>query len=287
MNVVERKLSIIILTYNRASELVRTLDQLLALSAKPAILVINNASTDATKQIVEQRYPQVQLINLHRNMGAAARNIGVMLATTPYVAFCDDDSWWENGSLEIAVNILDFFPQLAAVCARILLGQEEREDPISQVMAQSPLPAQGLPGPALLGFVACAVVFRRQAYLAAGGYEEKFFVGGEEELLSLDLIAAGWRIVYSPKLIVHHFPSPYRDNPGRQQIIIRNALWVAWLRLPFKSACHETMRICRSATNKTALRAAVMSALRESRWVWQHRRVLPPNVHRLYRQLRA
>lgn len=94
------------------------------------------------------------------------------------------------------------------VCGRILLGPEQREDPICSTMSASPLPADGLPGPALLGFVACAVVFRRQAYLSAGGYEPRFFIGGEEALLTLDLVDAGWYVIYAQQLLAHQHPSP-------------------------------------------------------------------------------
>ncbi|WP_334187855.1 glycosyltransferase family 2 protein [Noviherbaspirillum sp.] len=287
MTRLHQRLTVVFLTYNRIGELLHTLECMIRLPEQPAMIVVDNASTDSTPEIVAKHYPQVKVITTSRNMGAAARNIGVQQAQTPYVAFCDDDSWWAVGSLERAVGILDMYDTIAAVCGRVLLGDEEREDPICGVMAASPLPSTGMPGPVLLGFIACAVVFRRQAYLDAGGYEEKFFVGGEEELLTLDLVSAGWHIVYVPQLTVHHYPSPQRDNPGRQKIVLRNALWVAWLRLPAASAWEETRRLCRSAPNRQVLKAALLNAARELPWVLRKRRVLSQQVHRMYRQLRA
>jgi GT2 family glycosyltransferase len=153
-------------------------------------------------------------------------------------------------------------------------------------MASSPLPSRDLPGPALLGFIACAVVFRRDAYLAAGGYEPKFFVGGEEELLTLDLVANGWSVVYAPRLTVHHYPSPQRDNAARQRIVIRNALWVAWLRLPWPRALKHTWRISRSAPDRKAMASGLWSALAELPWVCRKRKVLPAGVQMLYESLR-
>src|SRR6476620_11001670 len=238
-----QRISVVLLTYNRVDELTRTLDKLLAMPEQPPVIVVDNACTDGTATTVAQRYPQVQLVTLPRNIGGAGRNAGVGLATTPYVAFCDDDSWWDDGARDLAEEILDHYPDVAALCGRVLLGADCREGPTCAQMAASPLPAEGLPGPALLGFIACAVVFRRDAYLQAGGYEARFFVGGEEELLTLDLAAAGWRIAYVPQLTVHHHPSPHRDNIARQIIVIRNALWVAWLRLPPAWALRETWRI--------------------------------------------
>jgi len=257
------------------------------LPEQPDIVVVDNASTDGTAAMVRQHFHDVHLISLPRNTGAAARNAGVQQTRTPYIAFCDDDSWWAPGSLEKAVEILEAYPRIAALCARPLLGPEEKEDPICEVLASSPLPCAGLPGPALLGFIACATVFRRQAFLDAGGYEAKFFVGGEEELLSLDLVSNGWSVVYAPRLTVHHYPSPQRDNAGRQKIVLRNMLWVAWLRLPVASAVRQTWRICRSTRNYRTLAAAFLNALRELPWIWRKRRVISSEVHRLYRTLRG
>lgn len=232
MSTSQSRVSVVILTHNRVDELRVTLERMCALPERPAIIVVDNASTDTTSSLVRERFPQVTLISLERNIGGAARNVGVRQARTPYVAFCDDDSWWDSGSIARAQAVLDAYPRVAAVCARILLGADQTEDPICAEMAASPLPSAGLPGPALLGFVACAVVFRREPYLNAGGYEPRFFVGGEEELLALDLVAGGWSLVYVPQLVVYHHPSPRRDNVRRQTIVIRNTLWVAWLRLP-------------------------------------------------------
>lgn len=287
MNACQSRVSVVILTYNRADELLVTLEHMCALPEQPPIIVVDNASTDHTPSLVRERYPQVTLIQLEYNVGGAARNVGVRHAHTPYVAFCDDDSWWDAGSIARAAAILDAQPRVAAVCARILLGTDRNEDPICAKMAASPLPSAGLPGPALLGFVACAVVFRRDAYLTAGGYEPRFFVGGEEELLALDLVSGGWSLVYVPQLTVYHHPSPRRDNVRRQITVIRNTLWVAWLRLPLPGAVKETWRVCRRATGRRVAAAAFVEALRELPWVVRNRRVLPADALQLYQALRT
>jgi GT2 family glycosyltransferase len=285
MDALGNRLSVVILTFNRRDELRRTLERMSMLPEQPPIIIVDNASTDGTAQMVRADFRQVTLLASPTNVGGAARNLGVQQARTPYVAFCDDDSWWAPGSLTAAADLLDAYPSIAAACARILLGPEAREDPICCMMAASPLPAAGLPGPALLGFVACAAVFRRQAYLDAGGYEQRFFVGGEETLLTLDLVSAGWYLVYAPQLLVHHYPSPQRDRKDRHRIVARNAIWVAWLRLPALTALRETWRMLRYAARHGVLAAAVRSVLRELPWLASTRRVVSPRVHAWYRML--
>jgi GT2 family glycosyltransferase len=227
------------------------------------------------------------LITLRHNIGAAARNAGVRQASTPYVAFCDDDTWWEPGALAKAVELFDASPTVAVLSARVLVGAEGKEDPTCAEMASSPLPAGGLPGPALLGFLAGACAMRRQAFLDAGGYEPRLFIGGEEALLTLDLVAAGWHVIYAPELTVHHYPSATRDHSlRRDSILVRNAFWVAWMRLPLMSALRDTWRICVRNAHRRVLGSALWSALRGLPWVLRNRRVVPTDTALLYRMLR-
>ena len=137
---------------------------------------------DGTPAAVAGRFPRVEVLDAGRNLGAAARTLGVRHVDAPYVAFCDDDAWWEPGSLRAAADLFDAQPRLAVISARVLVGPEDREDPACDVLARSPLPREpGMPGPPLLGFLAGASVVRRSAFLDVGGFEPRFFIGGEEE----------------------------------------------------------------------------------------------------------
>jgi hypothetical protein len=125
-------------------------------------------------------------------------------------------------------------------------------------MAASPLGTRpGWPGPAVLGFVACGAVVRRADFLAAGGFESRLGVGGEEELLALDLAQSGRHLVYAPEVVARHHPSPARDPERRQRVQARNALWCAWLRRPLRSALAVTLRTLRSAFRDRAVRAGL------------------------------
>src|SRR3569833_1393358 len=137
MKGLRERLGVVVLTHTRAQELARTLTQLLALPEQPQIVVVDNASSDTTCEMVIHDFPQVRLLALERNIGAAARNAGVAALETDYVAFCDDDTWWDAGMLEKAADLLDAYPQVAILSARVLVGPEQREDPACGVMAAS------------------------------------------------------------------------------------------------------------------------------------------------------
>src|SRR2546423_3774253 len=102
---------------------------------------------------VRDRNRQVRQSASHDNPGPAARNHAAASARTPYIAFCDDDIWWEPGALSRAADHLDRHRRLAAVTGRILVEPRGREDPIVAELRDSPRGTpKGLPGP-LLGSI--------------------------------------------------------------------------------------------------------------------------------------
>jgi N-acetylglucosaminyl-diphospho-decaprenol L-rhamnosyltransferase len=280
------RVTVVIASRNRRDVLVRNLPRTLELPEHPRVILVDDASTDGTPEAVRAAHPEVEVIELERHMGSAARNMGLRAAQTPYVAFCDDDSWWEPGALTAAADLLDEHPRLAVVNGHVLVGPDEHDDPICVEMAESPLPAaEGQPGHPLLSFVACAVVVRRDAILAAGGFQERFLIGGEEELLGWDLAGAGWQLSYVPQLLAHHHPPPHTGRPDRREVGIRNTLWTTWLRRPLRTAATRTARDLRRFPRDRTTARAVMRAVAGLPWILRERRVSPPHIEHMRRLL--
>jgi GT2 family glycosyltransferase len=283
MDRLDARVSVVVLTHERADEVLRSLRYLAASSAAPPLIVVDNASRDGTAERVAREFPQARLVRLPRNLGAAGRNLGVTRAATPYVAFCDDDVWWADGALARAADLLDAHADLAVVAARVLVGADERVDPTCEFMAASPLDARGLPGPALIGFMAGACVTRVRAFREAGGYEARLCIGAEESLLGLDLAARGWRMVYAADVVAHHHPSVARDPARRRMLLARNRIWIAWLRLSSALAWRETRAALREAKAHGVLARTLWRTLGGLGWVASRRRPVAPNVERMYR----
>ena len=273
------RVDVVIVTRNRVSDLLTTLDRLRRLPEDPRVIVVDNDSTDATCALVKAHHPDVGLVALRENAGAAARTIGVEHTRAPYVAFADDDSWWESGSLAAAAEIFARFPRLAVIAARLLVGECATIDPTCEIMAESPLPARRpLPGPPVLGFIACGAIVRRDAYLEVGGFHREFGIGGEEQLLALDLVSAGWDLAYVDSLVAYHHTSPVRDPDRRRVMVTRNALWSAWLRLSARAAARRTWETVVRLRSDRAVRAGVLAALRGVPWILRERRPLARSV---------
>ncbi|MEV6490425.1 glycosyltransferase [Actinoplanes sp. NPDC051633] len=268
---IDNDVTVVVATRNRAGRLMETMP----MHEGPVILV-DNASDDGTPDLIEAAFPQVRVVRLEDNRGAAARNAGVELAATEFVAFADDDSYWTAGSLRKAAGLLRDFPRTGLLCAQVLVGPEQFLDPISAEMARAPLGVpDDAPGPAVLGFLSCAAVVRRSAFLQAGGFNPTLHVYGEEALLAMDMAAAGWLLSYTPELTVRHLPEPAgRDPRARRRRQARNDLLTAMLRRPPRVVARTAARAWRHD------RGAVTDAARLLPWALRRRHPLPTRVER-------
>lgn len=274
------RVTVVVMTRDRWSDLQGSLPR-----HEAPVVLVDNGSSDGTPELVRRHFPHVDVVELGTNHGSVARNIGVRRARTPYVAFADDDSWWAPGALEQAADLLDAHPRLAVLAGRVLVGADEQPDPICALMADSPLPrADDLPGPSVLGFLACGAVVRRDAYLAGGGFDDLIFFMGEEERLALDLTVLGWGLAYVDSVVAHHHPSPVRDSLDRQARAARNRLLTMILRRPWPvvlAAVVDDLRAGRAG------RMAVRQTLPRLPRALRRRRRLPADVEAARRLLDA
>ncbi len=270
------RVAVVIITRDRVQELLRTLARLHDLSEQPEIVVVDHGSRDDTPRRVRRRFPDVQVLELGHDHGAAGRNAGVEAVDAPYIAFCDDDSWWADGALTRGARLLDAHPSVAVVAARVLVGEAQQPDPVCAAMEHSPLLARApLPGPRVLGFVACGAIVRRSAFFAVRGFAPYIKIGGEEQLLATELAAAGWDLVYRPDVLAYHHPSTTRDRRDRRIVHERNQLWFAWLRRRFPAALRLTGAAARRAITEPASRHGVLRAAAGAGWALRNRRPVP------------
>ncbi len=264
--------TVVVMSRDRRDDLLATLPR-----HEAPVVLVDNGSTDGTVDAVRAALPEVTVLPLEANAGARARTIGAGHTRSEFVAFADDDSWWAPGDLARAAGIMRAHPRLAVLNARVLVGPEERLDPLCGELAASPLGTPpDLPGPALLGFIGCGAMVRTEAFLAVGGFDPVVRFPGEEERLSLDLAAAGWGIAYVDSVTVHHHPSTRRHDPAaRRTAIWRSKVLTGVMRLPVGDLARAVVAAVRAgAPERRGLRRAVPdlpAALRR-------RRRLPPSV---------
>jgi GT2 family glycosyltransferase len=279
---VDPRVAVVLIVRNGAARIARALEPLTSLPERPAIVVVDNASTDGTADRVARRYPQVDVVRLRENLGAAARNAGVARVRAPYVAFAEDDSWYEPGALRAAADVLDAHPEIVLVNAHVLVGEPARPEPLHEDMVGTPVPERrpGLPGHRILSFMEGASIVRRSAFLAVGGFDARMGVGGPEEHLAADLLAAGGELRYVPAVRARHVPD--HDAPPQEvrRLGLRNTLWFAWGRRPPAAALRWTLHAIGSSPRSPTTLRGVAAALRGLPRVLRERRPLPPEVER-------
>ena len=273
------RVTVVVASRNRREELLASLAR-----HRAPVIYVDNASTDGSVEAVREAHPHVEIVRLRRNAGAFARTIGVRRARTPFVAFADDDSWWAPGALARGAGALARHPHLGLINAHILVGAEERTDTVCDLMARSPLPAvPGMPGVPILGFVACAAMVRRDAFLAVGGFDPVVRFPGEEERVALDLAAAGWAMSYLDDAVIHHHPSPVRHSPDqRTRAITRSAVLTAAMRLPWRDAVGRVRDAWQAGGPR---RSGARDAVGDLAAAVRARRPVPPEVLDLLRLL--
>jgi GT2 family glycosyltransferase len=282
--------TIVIATRDRSDELNAVLRRLLATVDCP-IIVVDNNSHDDTVSVARahgrRSAGRVSVVELADNLGAVARNVGVQHCRTPFVAFCDDDSWWEPESFELAEQLFDRHPSVALLAARTTVWPDRRDDPMVDQLRRSPLGHRsGLPGPSILGFMACAAMVRTEAFRGVGGFSEVLHFRGEEQLLALDLAAAGWDLCYCSGLVAVHRPSPVRQTGAAQQArVLRNAALTAWMRRPVRVCVRDAAALARAAAAEPAAAQAAVEALRLLPAAMRQRRKLPAALEREVRML--
>lgn len=100
--------SVIIPAYNRQHLIAPAIESVLKQQYERwELIIVDDASTDDTASWVRSHYPQIQLIVLAKNVGAAeARNVGIRSAKGELIAFLDSDDYWDETYLDVMVRAL-------------------------------------------------------------------------------------------------------------------------------------------------------------------------------------
>jgi N-acetylglucosaminyl-diphospho-decaprenol L-rhamnosyltransferase len=136
------KLSIIIVTYNSAEVIERCLESLLLSASHPPldpsdveIIVVDNASQDATREIIQSRFPQVRLLSNPHNVGyGSANNQGLALAQGEYALILNPDTWAEKSALSLLVSFMDDHPEALACGGRLLFPDGKLQNSASNAL---------------------------------------------------------------------------------------------------------------------------------------------------------
>ena len=106
-------LSVVVPTFNRAGTINRAINSVLSQTFKAdEIIIVDDGSTDSTREIIMQNYPMVKYF-WQKNMGvSSARNFGIKIAKGDWIAFLDSDDEWAPQKLMNQMKALSENPVL-------------------------------------------------------------------------------------------------------------------------------------------------------------------------------
>ncbi len=194
--------TIVLLSHNRRDELQETLTRMLFESDYERVeaIVVDNASTDGSPDVVLRKFPGVRVIALATNEGVPALNRGFAAATGDYVLVLDDDCYLPADGLSRAVA--------AAVRHDADLVSFKVASTFDPEFVFSDNYRTGL-----LSFWGCAWLARRTVLDDLGGYDSRIPIWGNELELMLRFFDRGYRHLHLPEVVAQHMKVPWR--PGR------------------------------------------------------------------------
>jgi glycosyltransferase involved in cell wall biosynthesis len=225
------KLSIIIATHNRGPVLAECLTRTLACTAalpKNAVevLVVDNASTDDTPDLLAKNFPTVTLLRAATNAGPVNKNLAIARSTGEFLLLLDDDAYPHPGTLPQLLRHFAADPSLAAAVCDVTLPDGSKE-------------ASAYPDV----FIGAGTALRRSAldtiHALPHPLPQHFFMQAEEYDLSFRLISAGFTVKRFPDLPVTHLKTPNARIAARTTCLdVRNNLFLLARYLP-DPLCHH------------------------------------------------
>ncbi len=190
--------TVAVLAYNRRDALRVNLTKLRDELEWPAdrleVIVVDNASTDGTAEMVRSEFGEVQLIRNDVNTGISGWNRAFEAGTGDWFLVLDDDCYVTGDALH-----------------RAIAGARGHEADLVSFKVESPGGEDVFNefyDPGLLAFWGCSALLSRRAARELGGFDPGIFIWGHEAEFVARLLDRGWRHLHLPEVVSVHMKSP-------------------------------------------------------------------------------
>ena len=224
------KLSIVIVNWNVKDLLERAVFSVLQNSpcAECEIIVVDNASSDGSADMIAAKFPQVKLIRSPQNVGfAAGNNLGFKEARGEYLLCLNPDTEMHAGTLDFIIEAFEQDKDLGALGVKLLnsdgtLQLSCKSFPTAETILYNAFALDALfPRSKVFGKydmtwfkhdsemevdqpMGAALALRRSVLEQVGVFDERYFMYFDEVDLCFRIKQAGWKIKFFPQVCVTH-----------------------------------------------------------------------------------
>ena len=216
-------LSVIIVSWNTATLLANCLRSIPngARDLTYEVIVVDNASTDGSADLVADEFPDVKLIRNRENAGfARGNNLGLAASAGRYVLLLNSDTLVKPATLTRLVAFMDQYSETGAVCPRLILPTGEPQafafgsDPtigylikrgLYRLLLHRPIHDWQTDRIQAVDWVsgACLMV-RREVIAQTGRLDENIFMYFEDADWCRRIRQAGWQVMFNPQIELVH-----------------------------------------------------------------------------------
>jgi GT2 family glycosyltransferase len=198
--------TIVFLVFNRRDELRTSLRTMIGESDYDGdvdVIVVDNASTDGSGEMVREEFPQVRLLTHERNVGVSGWNIGFAAARGDWILALDDDCYLPRDGLRRAIAAAG---ERDADLVSFRVASTHDPDWVFTEKYQT----------GLFMFWGCAVLIRRAAVEELEGYDPEIFVWANELEFMLRFFDRGYTHLHFPEVVAQHMKAPPEDTGYRE-----------------------------------------------------------------------
>jgi GT2 family glycosyltransferase len=207
------------------------------------ILVVDNASTDGSADMIRREFPAVRIEVNEKNLGfGGGNNVGIRLAETPYILMCNNDTRIQPDVVRRLVEAMEADPKAGSATPCIILAASGKVDAAGIVVCPDGLALgrgraeapQAVREPAEVFFGSGCCLLCRRDLLESVSIGGEFFAYADETDLGWRARRRGWKSLYVPDAVVyhHHAASSGSASPFLARLVERNRVWVAVKNFP-------------------------------------------------------
>ncbi|KAA2261005.1 glycosyltransferase [Solihabitans fulvus] len=195
----------IVVTWRGREHITACLDALAAQGRAHRTIVVDNASTDGTAELIAAHPSAPRVLRLPRNAGYAGGLAAALpLVDTPFVGWLNDDAAPEPDWLAALEDAVDGSATVAAATSSMLLGDGSTQSVGVRLTGDGHGADLTLAGRDVFGFCGGAALLRTDALARVGGVPADFFCYYEDTDTAWRLRLAGWRVVSVGPARVRH-----------------------------------------------------------------------------------